>query len=211
MLSENAKQLLYVGLGNPGKDYEMTRHNIGQLVIFELAKILGLSFKNDSHFESDITKGAIDQTKIHFLFPRTYMNESGRALRRYLDFYKFIPEQVVIISDDVDLPFGEIRLRESGGSGSHNGLKSIEKYLGSQNYMRLRMGIGKKPEGQDLSDYVLSRFNAEESAKLDLFVKEGAKILQKIASEDIKHLMNHINKKVNKTKKIDLLQEEGRE
>lgn len=210
-MSESARQLIFVGLGNPGKDYEMTRHNIGQIVIFELAKSLGLAFKNDSHFESEVVKGSIDKTKIHLLFPKTYMNESGRALRRYLDFHKLSPKEVVIISDDVDLPFGEIRLRESGGPGSHNGLKSIEKYLGSKDYIRLRMGIGKQPEKQELSDYVLSRFNAEESAILDLFVKQGALILKRIASEDIKHLMNDINKKVNKTKKLDLLQKEGQE
>lgn len=207
MTNEDAKQFVYVGLGNPGKEYEKTRHNIGNLVLRSFAHNQGFVFKADARFKAEIAKGEISGVKIHCLFPTTYMNESGVAVRKYIDFFKINSNRVVVISDDVDLPFGQMRLKTSGGAGTHNGLKSIEKYLATQCYPRLRMGIGLGYKDQDLADHVLSRFSAEEAATLDSFIKQGASVLARLIIEDIALVMNDINKK----QKTDFLLEEGQE
>lgn len=195
MADEDTKQFIYVGLGNPGKEYEKTRHNIGNLVLRAFADNQGFLFKSDSRFKAEIAKGEINGVKIHCLFPTTYMNESGVAVRKYIDFFKINSSRVVVISDDVDLPFGQIRLKTAGGAGTHNGLKSVEKHLTTQNYPRLRMGIGLGYKDQDLADHVLSRFNAEEAATLDSFIKQGASVLVRLINEDIALVMNDVNKK----------------
>ncbi len=211
MVESNAKQFLFVGLGNPGKQYESTRHNIGYLVVEDLARKHGMTFKEESRFEAMVAKGHVDQIKTHLILPTTYMNESGRAVRRYLDFFKLDPEQVIVISDDIDLPFGKMRLREAGSPGTHNGLKSVEKHLGTKKYPRLRMGIGAGHANQELASHVLSRFNAEEAITLDAFIDRGCSVLERMTREDTLNIMNDVNRKVNKKQKTDLLQNEGQE
>ncbi len=199
MVDGKDNQLLIIGLGNPGKKYEMTRHNIGFITLEAFAHLHGWSFKYESRFEAKATKGLVGDTKVHLLMPQTFMNESGRSVRRYLDFFKMTPEQVVVVVDDTDIPFGMIRLRESGSAGGHNGLKSIQKHIGTQNYLRMRMGIGEKRHvQQDLADHVLSRFTSEETTVLGSFVEMGVATLLRMTREEISAIMNDVNKKVKK-------------
>ncbi|MEM1283121.1 MAG: aminoacyl-tRNA hydrolase [Chlamydiota bacterium] len=206
MIDGKENQLLIVGLGNPGRKYEMTRHNIGFIILEAIAHLHGWRFKDESRFEGKAVKGQVGDTKVHLLMPQTYMNESGRSVRRYLDFFKMTPEQVVVVVDDVDIPFGMVRLRESGGAAGHNGLKSIQKHIGTQKYLRMRMGIGEKRHAQqDLADHVLSRFTSEETTVLGSFVEKGVATLLRVTHEEISAVMNDVNKKV---KKKDLPQGE---
>jgi len=205
------EEFIFVGLGNPGKEYEMTRHNIGNLVVQSLAQKRGMTFKDESRFQAQVSKGVVDGVKVHLVLPMTYMNESGQAVRRYIDFFKLSPKAVIVVSDDVDLPFGQMRIKESGSAGTHNGLKSVQKHLGTQDYSRLRMGIGSGHESQELSSHVLSRFNGDEAATLDSFVDGGVNVLMRITREEITSIMNDVNRKVNKKQKTNLLQVEGQE
>jgi peptidyl-tRNA hydrolase, PTH1 family len=189
------KQFVIVGLGNPGKKYEFTRHNAGWLVAKAFAHSQGWSFKEEKRFFAWIAKGRYDGTTVHVVLPATYMNESGRAVRPYLDFFKLGPDDLVVISDDVELPFGHLRLRPGGSSGGHNGLKSIEAQLGTQNYVRLRIGVGKDLQAPSLADYVLDTFKPEEFTKLNEFIERGAEVIKCLLKEDITHVMNKVNAK----------------
>ena len=187
------KQHLFVGLGNPGKKYEMTRHNIGFLTIKLLSHDLGVSLREDKRFLGWVAKKQTAELTVHLLLPATYMNESGNAVKRYVDFYKLHPEQIVIVTDDIALPFGQLRLRKQGSAGGHNGMKSVQAHLGTTHYARLRMGIGEMEEGS-LVDYVLDMFTQEERTALPEFIEKGASVLKRLLSEDINHVMNDVNK-----------------
>lgn len=211
MLETDRKQLVVVGLGNPGKKYEMTRHNIGFMVLEAFARLMGWSFKEEKRFEARVVKGQVGDVIVHLLLPMTYMNESGRALRRYLDFYRLDPNLVFAVSDDVDQPLGSMRLKIAGSAGGHNGLKSLEKYLGSRNYLRLRIGVGEKLPMQDLADHVLSQFNAQEIDGLKAMVDQGVSVILELARlKSVDSIMNVVNKKV-KTNKPGLPKQEGQE
>ena len=172
------KKSVIVGLGNPGKKYEYTRHNIGFLVVKGVAHSLGWELKEDKRFNGWIVKNQCGGRLLHLILPGTYMNESGRCIRAYLDFYKLTPADILVVSDDVELPFGETRLRQRGSSGGHNGLKSIEAHLGTQEYVRLKMGVDKDVQRGSLADYVLDAFRPEEFALLPAFVEKGIAILK---------------------------------
>jgi PTH1 family peptidyl-tRNA hydrolase len=182
-----------VGLGNPGKKYELTRHNIGFLVLEALARRNGMSLKEEKEFHGKVAKGVIADQSVFLLMPTTYMNESGRAVRRYLDFYKIPSEHLLVVVDDVALAFGQLRLRKMGSPGGHNGLKSIELHLGTQNYARLRMGIGRNLQDVNLADYVLGNFSQEEQTELPNFVQKGAQILERLVTEGLSCVMNSGN------------------
>lgn len=190
------RQRVVAGLGNPGKTYEMTRHNMGYLVALAFAQTLGWSFKEEKQFFAQVAKGRIAETSVHLLLPLTYMNESGRAIKSYLDFYKLGPPNVIVISDDVDLDFGQMRIRMVGSAGGHNGLKSIQAHLHTQHYVRLRMGIGRKERQGILADYVLDRFSPEEMELLPAFVTEGVQVLHRLLTEEITVVMNKVNTKI---------------
>jgi peptidyl-tRNA hydrolase, PTH1 family len=189
-------QRVIVGLGNPGKKYEMTRHNMGYLVVKAFAQSQGWSFKEEKPFSSAVAKGKMDGSTVHLLLPMTYMNESGVALRRYIDFYRLAPGQVMVVSDDVALAYGEMRLREMGSPGGHNGLKSIEAHLGTDRYVRLRMGIKTDQQRDILADYVLDTFSQQELEGLTAFVERGATVLKRLMmGEPIGHVMSAVNAK----------------
>jgi len=185
MSAPSSKICVIAGLGNPGKKYELTRHNLGYLVVQEIAAIHGWSFKDEAEFSAKVAKGEILGDKIHLLLPTTYMNESGRAIKRYLDFFKLTTDQLIVVSDDVALPFKEIRLRLMGSSGGHNGLKSIEAHLGTRKYARLRMGIGSELNNRDLADFVLENFNTEELSELAKYVQKGTAVLRELTNTPI--------------------------
>lgn len=200
--------LLIVGLGNPGKKYEGTRHNIGNFVVQWLAHKMGWTWKEDKRFQALVAKGQVEvspeeNVQLHLLLPMTYMNESGRALRLYMDYYRLTNEQVLVVTDDIALPFGTLRLRLKGSSGGHNGLKSIANHLKTEEYLRLRLGVGAPPgdwtRREDLlEDYVLSSFSRREQEKLDVFVESAVVALERLMREDVFRVMNDVNVKTPK-------------
>ena len=148
---------LIVGLGNPGKKYARTRHNIGFMCLDVFAKDHGLQFSYDKKFTADVTR----YKDTLLIKPRTYMNLSGNAVAPVVDYYDIDPEDVLVIYDDLDLPTAKVRLRYKGGSGGHNGMRSIIAALGSEEFKRVKFGIS-KPASKETKDYVLSRFNKSE-------------------------------------------------
>ena len=186
------EQRLIVGLGNPGKAYEMTRHNIGFLVVEAFARKYGLELKPDSRFLGTIAKGQVRGVNVHLLMPATYMNESGRSVRKYCDYFKISPEQLLVISDDISLDYERMRLRERGSSGGHNGHKSLQSCMGTTEYARLKMGVGTDSR-KDLSDHVLGRFSRDEEDKLDLFIEKAVGVANRWLDEDIEAVMNDAN------------------
>lgn len=189
------KQYVIVGLGNPGKKYERTRHNLGYLLVQEFAQQHGWKFKEESKFNAKVAKGLIGSTQVHLVLPTTYMNESGRAVRQFLDYYKISARNLMVVVDDIALPFEEMRVRQQGSSGGHNGLKSIAVHLGTTHYARLRMGISRDRPEMNLADYVLDPFSAQETEKLNDLLKRGVQVLNRLAVEDLNLVMNDVNKK----------------
>lgn len=190
--------LAFIGLGNPGKAYANNRHNIGFLVVEAFAKELERSFKQSDYLNSRVAKGKESGHPIYLVMPQTYMNESGWAARRCLAYYELEIEQLVIVCDDAALEFGQLRLRSQGSSGGHNGLKSIETHLGTNQFIRLRMGIGSKGI-KPLADYVLSDFSADEMPSLDDFIGRGVSVLQSLVTEPVAKVMTKVN-----TNNVDL-------
>ena len=194
-VNPETKQKLFVGLGNPGRKYEMTRHNMGYLAVQAFAKLHNLSVKEDKQLLGLTTKGEIETVKVHLVLPTTYMNESGQTVRKYLDYYKLNVADLVIICDDTELPFGQLRLRETGTAGGHNGLKSVERYLGTSRYARLRMGIGRNlSPSQVLSDYVLDNFTAAELECLPSLLMKATQALRQLLTDSFSNVMNVVNR-----------------
>lgn len=191
-----AKNTVFVGLGNPGAKYEKTRHNIGAMVVKSFASKRGWSFKEEGRFNAYIAKGLIEGTMVHLMLPTTYMNLSGIAVKAYLDYFKFGVEALAVVSDDAALPFGQMRLRAEGSHGGQNGLRSIEAYLGSSHYARLRMGIGSPQGKQDLADYVLAPFSSEEVAALAAFIDRGVEAMQRLITRPFSDVMSAVNAKI---------------
>jgi PTH1 family peptidyl-tRNA hydrolase len=186
---------VFVGLGNPGAKYEMTRHNIGARVVEALAKRMGAVWKEDKHLHVKVAKGIMDGILLHLLLPTNYMNRSGLAIKAYLEYLKLDSQKIVVVMDDKHLPFGMIRLRGEGTAGGHNGLKSIEEILGTTHYIRLKMGIG-SPTEKSLADYVLENFSSQELTQLEAFVDQGADILQCLLKQSLSRVMTKVNSKV---------------
>ena len=156
---------LIVGLGNPGRRYEQSRHNIGFMVAAKIAKQIGAgSVKN--RFDGEVAEGAW-AGKLVVLCPQTYMNASGKSVRKACDFYKLAPDDVLVVCDDLDLPTGRLRFRASGSAGGQKGLADIIRHLGTDQVARLRIGIDRPPAGWDPAEYVLGKFVPEEQEKVE--------------------------------------------
>lgn len=166
-----------MGLGNPGKGYDRTRHNLGFAILRAFAARHGFVFKRQAQVEGEMAHGMIGETKVYLLMPQTYMNLSGQSVQKCLNYYKLSPQDMIVVSDDVALPFGKYRKRDEGGAGGHNGLKSIESSVQTKSYPRLRVGIGDREQG-DLSDFVLGKFTKEEEDKLPEILDEGVALLE---------------------------------
>lgn len=188
------KECVVVGLGNPGKEYSLTRHNMGFLVVQALAYRYGWPFKEEKRFRALVAKGKVDEATLYLVLPTTYMNESGVAVRSLLDYYQLQPDCLLVVCDDVALPFGTLRVRSQGSSGGHNGLRSVETHLQTKNYARLRMGIGQSDRA-DLADYVLDRFTRQESEQLPEFIAKGVELLKSLPKESMSELMTRVNPK----------------
>jgi PTH1 family peptidyl-tRNA hydrolase len=162
-----------------------------------LARQLGWSFKEEKKVFGRLAKGQLDGETIYLLLPSTYMNESGRAVRKVCDFFKLTPEEVVVVTDDIAIPFSTMRIREKGSAGGHNGLKSIELHLGTNHYVRIRMGVGEREHGS-LSGHVLGRFSQDEAKCLGPFLEKGEQALSRILNgEEIVRVMNDMNARRN--------------
>lgn len=169
-----------MGLGNPGREYEGTRHNLGFRVALAFAARHGIKMQRETRFSGVIGKETTLEREILVLLPATYMNESGRAVKAVADFFKVRPGDALVVCDDVDLPFGTLLLRPEGGSRGHRGLKSIAACLSTQQFARLQVGVGREAaEGRGLADYVLSRFAKDEEEKLGDVVEQAVDALDK--------------------------------
>ncbi|WP_020006497.1 aminoacyl-tRNA hydrolase [Salinicoccus albus] len=159
-----------IGLGNPGKKYEKTRHNIGFMVIDRLSKDLGI--KLDSHkFKSDYGAGYVNGERVMLVKPQTFMNLSGEGVRPLIDYYKIDAADILVLYDDLDLPVGKLRLRQKGSGGGHNGIKSLNQHLGTVNYKRIRIGIDRPASGEPIIGYVLAKFPKSDKAIIDKVIE----------------------------------------
>ena len=175
---------LIAGLGNPGTKYKNTRHNIGFMVINKITESLSLININKSNFKSELFKSS----NTLFSKPQTFMNESGQAIGSIINYYNIENESIIIIHDDLDLPFGTIKFKLGGGHGGHNGLKSIDNHIG-QNYIRIRVGIGKPKDKTKIANFVLSDFSKEEIKSLDSIISHiisSIEALKIMKLEDVK-------------------------
>ena len=181
---------IVAGLGNPGLEYENTRHNAGFLTMDELAKQCGVKL-DQMKFKSDCGEAMLGEVRCLLMKPTTYMNLSGDAIAAAANFYKIPPEQVLVIYDDISLPPGKLRLRRKGSAGGHNGIKSIIAQLGTEEFPRIRVGVGAKPNPQyDLADWVLSKFSEEDMTALQPALEHAADAAKKIVSGDMTGAMN---------------------
>ncbi len=183
---------LVVGLGNPGKAYADTRHNIGFQAVMMLASKCGLSFSKARGLQALTAKGKSGEESIILLMPETYMNGSGVAVQACASYYDIPRDKICVVCDDIYLPFGRLRMKASGGAGGHNGLKSIDAHLGTQEYARLRIGVGDRKEG-DLADHVLSNFLEEEKEKLPDLLRRASEALECWISEGMVQAMQFAN------------------
>jgi PTH1 family peptidyl-tRNA hydrolase len=168
---------IVVGLGNPGKEYERTRHNAGFMVVDAFAKAHDMTWKHEAGLRSMIAEANVDGTKTILVKPTTYMNASGEAVRMVMERFHVPAASVLVVSDDVDLLLGSMRYRTEGGPGGHNGLKSLISCLGTQVFARLKIGVGAPPERIALEDYVLGKFVKEEHGVIDRVVVKALQIL----------------------------------
>ena len=206
-----ADPLLIVGLGNPGQAYENTRHNIGFVCVEKLAKMHGCSLSSKKEFKALFGQTIINDRKVMFLLPMTYMNLSGESVKKCLDFFKISSESLLVVCDDVALEVGKIRLRPKGSCGGHNGLRHIEQMLGTMNYGRLKIGVG-LDQNIALADFVLGKFTQGEKKILEESLSRVDKVVHtwincgyEIAIEEVGKLQNK-----NKTLKMDISAGEGK-
>ena len=190
------KMYIIAGLGNPKKEYDNTRHNIGFDVIDRLADQENIGVLEKKH-KAMIGKGVIRGEKCILAKPQTFMNLSGESVRALLDYYKVDETSgLIVISDDVSLEVGQIRIRKKGSAGGHNGLKNIIANLGHDTFMRVKMGVGEKPRGWDLADYVLGHFPPREREIMDEAAERAADAIRMMIAEDADAAMNEYNRKV---------------
>lgn len=183
---------IIVGLGNPGKQYEATRHNIGFHVIDELSKRLDIPL-TQSKFNGMYGIGHVGTEKVMLLKPLTYMNLSGECIVPIMDYYEVNDDEIVVIYDDLDLQVGKLRLRQKGSAGGHNGIKSIIQHLGSQEFNRIRIGVDRPKNGMKVPDYVLSNFSEDEKIEMIHAVKNSANACEDWVTKKFLDVMNTYN------------------
>lgn len=183
------------GLGNPGAKYVNTRHNIGFMVIDEIAEKNRISVTEKKH-KALIGKGILGSEKVLLVKPQTFMNLSGESIREIIDYYKIEEKtELIVISDDISLAPGALRIRKKGSAGGHNGLKNIILHLGHDEFQRIRLGVGEKPSGYDLADYVLGHFQEDDRALIAESVEQAAEAAEVMIREGADKAMNQFNKK----------------
>ncbi|SPT50534.1 aminoacyl-tRNA hydrolase [Actinomadura madurae] len=180
---------LVVGLGNPGPSYAKNRHNAGFMVLDVLAARAGGRFKSH-RARADVLEGRLAGVRAVLAKPRSFMNESGGPVKGLLDFYKVPVERLVVVHDELDIPFGAVRLKQGGGDNGHNGLRSITRSLGAKDYLRVRFGVGRPPGRMDAAAFVLKDFSAAERKDLDLEVDRTADAVEALLSEGLATAQN---------------------
>ena len=183
---------LVVGLGNPGSQYEFTKHNVGFLTVDYLAEKLNIKI-NKLKFKGLFAKEKIENEDVVLLKPQTYMNLSGESVRDFANFFKIPPENIIVVVDDVDLPMGKIRIRKKGSAGTHNGMKSIIYQLQSDNFIRIKVGIEREDRKDDLADYVLKGFSKDEVPIMEESMERAAKAVLEILKKGPDVAMNKFN------------------
>ena len=187
---------IIVGLGNPTKEYKNTRHNVGFSVIDAIAEKYDISVLEKKH-KALIGKGFIDGQKVILAKPLTYMNLSGESVRELVDYYKIDEkEELIVIYDDISLDVGQLRIRKKGSAGGHNVIKNIIAHLGHDTFMRIKMGVGEKPKGYDLADYVLGHFSEAERKIMSESAEKASDAVKVMMNESADAAMNLYNKKV---------------
>lgn len=187
---------LVVGLGNPGPSYAATRHNAGAMVVDLLAERAGAKFKAHRRHRAEVAEvrlGGVPGARAVLARPRSYMNESGGPVARLAAFYKVAPQCLLVIHDELDLPFGALRLKCGGGDNGHNGLRSVRAALGHGEYSRLRVGVGRPPGRMDPSTYVLKPFSSSERQELDLVIDRAADAVEAVVTQGLVYAQNHFN------------------
>ena len=196
MLSDNLQ--LLVGLGNPGVEYDKTRHNVGFMVLKEIARKHNCSFRESKKLYGRTCEYGSGIYKKRLLMPNTYMNESGKSVKAAKNWFDFENHQLIVLADDMDLPLGKIRVRSKGGSGGHNGLKSIINHLGSPEFKRLKIGIGapsvvQKERKSKTISHVLGKFSKEEFVILNLIIQEIISCIESITSNNWEQINTRLN------------------
>ncbi len=187
---------IIVGLGNPTAEYAGTRHNVGFDVIDKLADKYNISVTERKH-RAFCGKGIIGGQKVILVKPQTYMNLSGESVRSVLDFYKVdVETELLVIFDDISLDVGQLRIRKKGSAGGHNGIKNIIQHLGTNVFMRIKVGVGEKPKGYDLADYVLGHFSKGEKEQMEEGYEKAVNAVELMLQGEIDAAMNEFNKKV---------------
>lgn len=190
-----AGKYLIVGLGNPGKEYDKTRHNIGFAAVDLIAEKSGIAFRKSSKMKGALAEGTISEEPVILLKPQTFMNLSGESVLLVMKYHQIDLSRVLVIVDDVDIPLGQMRLRIDSGPGSHNGLKSVEESLQTNRYARLRLGVGDREEG-DLSSHVLGRFSNEEEKIVSSQLERAAEAVELFIMKGLTRAMDFANRKV---------------
>lgn len=185
-----------VGLGNPGREYEETRHNAGFMVVERLAKAWGITAKQESRFECLLGEGRHGAEKVLLVEPLTYMNLSGRAVQKVLAFYKLTADDMLVVYDDFALPLGTLRVRISGSAGGHNGITSLIQCLGTQSFPRLRVGVGPLPPGASTTNFVLGKFSAAERPLLAEALSNAEEAIELALRQGYTEAMQRFNKTV---------------
>jgi PTH1 family peptidyl-tRNA hydrolase len=186
---------LDVGLGNPGPGYAGNRHNVGAMVLDELARRAGvrLSPGKGARARALAAEGRLAGRRVVLARPLTYMNESGGPVRGLLDYHSLPVDSLVVVHDELDIPFSAVRLKCGGGEGGHNGLRSITRFTGTKDYLRVRVGIGRPPGRQDAADFVLKDFSAAERKELDLIVVEAADATEALIAKGLEAAQNEVH------------------
>lgn len=186
---------LIAGLGNPGKQYEGTRHNIGFSILDALAKKHGIAVKDIKH-KGMVGKGSLYGHRVLLAKPLTYMNLSGECIKEIITYYKIAEkDELIVIADDINLEPGQMRIRKKGSDGGHNGLKNMIQHFGHEEFIRIRIGVGSKPAGHDLAGYVLGHFEEKEKAIMEEITAHAVAAIECIAEEGIEKAMNLYNRK----------------
>ena len=207
---------LVVGLGNPGKEYERTRHNAGFWLVERFASANGIALRKDPKFQALV--GRHDASGAWLLMPQGFMNASGRAVQMLAGFFKIKPEEILVVHDELDFPPGTAKIKQGGGIAGHNGLRDISQRIASHDYWRLRVGVGKPPPGSEGADYVLQKPSPEDRAAIDASIDKALGILPQCLSGDMQGAMNKLHtedkpppKKEPEKKEIPVKEPEKRE
>jgi peptidyl-tRNA hydrolase, PTH1 family len=183
---------LIVGLGNPGQEYERTRHNAGFWLVERYATQHGIVLRKDAKFQALVGR-PVGADGVWLLLPQTFMNVSGRPVQMLTSFFKIKPEEILVVHDELDFPPGTARLKQGGGIAGHNGLKDISQRLATHEYWRLRLGVGKPPAGREGADYVLERPPAEEKSAIDAAIEKSLALLPQMIAGDMQGAMNKLH------------------